>query len=125
MKTILVDAWNTFVTKDGINQELKMLLDSYTNKKIIVTNADENELISLGIVNMPYPVFSLSHNPNKTNPEYFKILLSKYNLSIDDVVYFEHNEEAIKSAKSLNINSFWLKIGNPLSELKHFFDLNL
>ncbi|WP_308991248.1 hypothetical protein QLS71_001775 [Mariniflexile litorale] len=125
MKTILVDAWNTFITKDGIHQELKMLLDGYPNEKIIVTNADKEELISFGIVNMPYPVFSLSHKPNKTNPEYFKTLLLEYNLSTENVLYFEHNEKAIASAQSLNINSFWLETGSPLNDLKLFLDSNL
>ena len=125
MKPILVDAWNTFVTKDGINNELKRLLDNYPNKKIIVTNANDNELITFGIINMPYPVFSLSHKPNKTNPEYFKQLFLKYRLSRDSVVYFEHNEEAIKSAKSLSIKSFWQKPNTPLDQLKLFLDSNL
>ena len=37
MKTILVDAWNTFVTEEGINLDMKKLLDSYPNNKIILT----------------------------------------------------------------------------------------
>ena len=43
MKTILVDARNTFILKDGINQEMKTLLDTYPNRKIILTNANEEE----------------------------------------------------------------------------------
>ena len=54
MKSILVDAWNTFVTKNGIDQDLKKLLDSFPNPKIILTNADQQERITYGIVNMPY-----------------------------------------------------------------------
>jgi len=45
---------------------MQELLDSFSNKKIILTNANEEEKEKFGIVDMPYPVFSLSHNPNKT-----------------------------------------------------------
>jgi hypothetical protein len=44
---------------------LQKLLDSFPNRKIILTNANEEEKVKLGIVNMPYEVFSLEHNPNK------------------------------------------------------------
>ncbi|MBJ6369738.1 hypothetical protein [Snuella sedimenti] len=125
MKTILIDAWNTLVSKNGINQELKTLLDSYPHQKIIVTNADRNELISFGIVNMPYPIFSLYHRPDKTNPKYFKVLFSEYNLTTEDVLYIEHNEDAIKSAKSIHIKCFWLKPKDPINKLKLFLDSNL
>jgi HAD superfamily hydrolase (TIGR01509 family) len=125
MKTILVDAWNTFVTSDGINNEMQQLLDTYKNPKIIVTNANADELITFGIVNMPYPVFSLAHNPNKSNPSYFEQLLSKYSLSKSEVIYFEHNEEAFNAAQSLNIKTLWLKSGSPLIKLKQFLDNNL
>ena len=125
MKTILVDAWNTFVTADGINKEMQLLLDSFDNPKIIVTNANTEELVTFGIVNMPYPVFSLSHNPNKSNPTYFGQLLSNYSLTNTNVVYFEHNEEASKAAQSLNIKTLWLERESSLIELKQFLDNNL
>ena len=35
-KTILVDAWNTFVTEEGVFEEMKLMLDSFNNKKIIL-----------------------------------------------------------------------------------------
>ena len=75
VKYILVDAWNTLVTETGINTRLVSLLDSFETPKIIVTNANEEEKVKFGIVNMPYPVFSLAHQPNKTDPLYFKKLL--------------------------------------------------
>ena len=33
MKTILVDAWNTFYTESGINVDMKKILDKYSNDK--------------------------------------------------------------------------------------------
>jgi len=126
MKTILVDAWNTFVTEDGIDLELQQLLDSFPNPKIIVTNANEEQKVAFGIVNMPYVVFSLAHEPNKTDPNYFKKLFSTFDLSAKDVVYFEHNKEAVASAISLGIPTYWL---NPkikdIQKLQQFLNKSL
>jgi len=126
MKTILVDAWNTFITKEGIYKELHNLLETYPNKKIILTNANEEEKIKLGIVNMPYEVYSLSHNPNKTDPEYFKKMLNHFNLTNNEVIYIEHNPEAVKSAQSVGIKSFnYNKETKELKGVKEFLDNNL
>jgi hypothetical protein len=43
MKAILVDAWNTFVTPDGMNQEMYTMLEGFPNRKIILTNANPEE----------------------------------------------------------------------------------
>ena len=126
MKTILVDAWNTFVTKDGVFQEMKTLLDSYQNEKIILTNANEEEKITYGIVNMPYKVFSLGHNPNKVDPGFYKKMLAEFSLTINDVVYFEHNAEAVESARSVGIETYhYDKDEKDLGKLKKFLDKNL
>ncbi len=107
MKTILVDAWNTFVTEDWVNLEMRKMLDNFTNKKIILTNANEEEKVKFGIVDMPYEVFSLNHNPNKTDGWFYEKMLESYSLSNVDVIYFEHNKEAVEKAKETWINTFW------------------
>ena len=63
MKIILVDAWNTFIKDKKIDSTIYELLEGFKNKKIILTNANDQELINYGIINMPYEVFSLSHKP--------------------------------------------------------------
>ena len=79
MKTILVDAINTLVDKEtGIFQEMYELLERYPNRKIIVTNADDEQVKKFGLDTMPYEVFTMKHNPNKTDPLYFETLLEKY-----------------------------------------------
>ena len=105
MKTILVDAWNTFVKNKNIDSDIYKLLESYENQKIILTNANNKELFKFGIVNMPYEVFSLSHNPNKDDKLYYEKLIEKYSLIITDLVYIEHNKEAVKSAISIGIKT--------------------
>lgn len=130
MKTILVDAVYCFIVeKEGkfvIFQEMYDLLEKYTNKKIILTNASDDKIELFGLDKMPYEVFTLKHNPEKTDPEYYKILLNKFNLKIEDVVYFEHGEEALKSAESIGINTYhYDNEKKDIEGLKSFLDKNL
>lgn len=126
MKTILVDAWNTFFTADGIFQEIYEMLEGYSNPKIIVTNANDEQLIQFGIDKSPYKVFTLKHNPDKVDSIYFDTLLKEFGLKNQDVVYFEHNLEAIKSAESVGIKTFYYdKDKKDLVALKSFLKENL
>lgn len=107
MKTILVDAFNTFVIKDhGIDQDMYKLLETFPNKKIILTNANDEELVKFGLVDLPYEIFSLKHEPNKTDPKYYETMLERLGLKKDDVIYFEHNQAAVESAMSVGINTY-------------------
>lgn len=127
MKTILVDAINAFVLKDeGIFNEMYKMLEQYPNKKIILTGANDEQMKKFGLNDMPYEVFTLKHEPEKTDPNYFKIMLKHFNLSADDVVYFEHNEDAVKSAQSVGINTFhYDKDAKDVEALKKFIDESL
>ena len=126
MKTILVDAWNTFVTQEWVNLKMKELLDSFPNKKIILTNANEEEKKKFGIVDMPYPVFSLSHNPDKVENWYYKKMLDFFGLENDELIYFEHNKEACKKAEEIGIKTFYYdKDKKDLLTLLKFLKENL
>lgn len=127
MKTILVDAINTFVIKgEGIFQEMFDLLEKYSNKKIILTNADDEQMEKFGLNNMPYEVFTLKHNPDKIDPKYYEIMLKHFDLSKDDVIYFEHNIDAIKSAQLVGIKTYHYDPDRKdLDDLKKFLDENL
>ncbi len=106
MKTILVDAVNTFVVEGIIYQPLLNLLEEYSNGKIILTNANDEQIIKFGLTNLPYELFTLQHNPDKTDPIYFKQMFDHFKLQPQDVVYFEHNPEAVKSAQSVGIMTY-------------------
>jgi FMN phosphatase YigB (HAD superfamily) len=130
MKTILVDAVHTFVVKSGdsyrIFQEMYAMLEVFPNRKILLTVANDEELIEFSLTKMPYEVFTLKHNPNKTDPKYYAIMLQHFNLTKDDVVYFEHNPDAIKSAESVGIKSYYYDSNKrDLNALKGFLIKNL
>jgi len=75
---------------------------------------------------MPYKVFTLKHNPEKTDSKYYGEMFQHFHLNTDDVVYFEHNEDAVKSAQSVGINTYhYDKDKKDLKSLKIFLDDNL
>ena len=127
MKTILVDAVYTFVSDQGeIFQEIYDLLEKYPNRKIILTGANDEQYKKFGLDRMPYEVFTLKHNPEKTDPEYFRILLKQFGLSAENVIYFEHNPDAVKSAESISIKSYhYDQDKKDLEVLKDFLYKNL
>ncbi len=124
MKTILVDAINGLVLEDGsILESMYKLLETYPNKKIVLTGANDEQFKHFRLDQVPYEVFTLKHNPEKTAPEYFKILLEKYSLKPEDVVYFEHNAEAAKTAESIGITTyFYDHTKEDMEALKQFLD---
>ena len=90
MKTILVDAVDAFVIDGkGIYKPMHELLEKYPNKKILLTGANDEQMVEFGLIGMPYEVFTLKHNPEKTHPEYYKKMLEYFGLTKDDVIYFE------------------------------------
>ena len=127
MKTILVDGVSGLILKDGtLHQKMYELLEQYPNPKLVLTGANEEQWKQFNLDNSPYEVFTLKHNPEKTNPEYFRILLNKYNLDQKDVIYFEHSQEATDTARSLGIPTyFYDDTRQDIAALKEFFDANL
>lgn len=127
MKTILVDAINGLVLEDGsLLEPMHKLLDSYPNNKLVLTGANDEQFKHFKLYEVPYEVFTLKHNPEKTDPEYFKLLLEKYELTAKDVVYFEHNPEAAKTAQSVGITTyFYDHTKEDMDALKQFLDNSL
>src|SRR3989344_139270 len=129
MKTILVDAVDSFVIESEagfqIFKEMHNLLETFHNPKIILTGADDEQFKEFGLDKMPYEVFTLKHNPEKTDPRYFEIMLRKFGLSKEDIIYFEHNPMAVKSAESIGIKShYYDPEKKDLVALKKFLTLN-
>lgn len=99
------------------------LLEKYPNTKIILTNANDEQLVPFGLVNLPYEMFTLKHNPDKVDPRYFMVLIKNYNFDPKDLIYFENNPEAVKSAQSAGITSYYYDSDKrDLDSLKVFLD---
>ncbi len=126
-KTILVDAIDAFVIEgEGIFKEMYDLLETFPNRKIILTGANDEQFKEFVLDKMPYEVFTLKHNPDKTDPKYYEIMLQHFNLNKDDVIYFEHNINAVKSAEFVGIKSYYYDPKKKdLEALKKFLTENL
>lgn len=127
MKTILVDAINGLVLEDGsIFEPMHKLLETYPNRKIVLTGANDEQFKQFKLDQVPYEVFTLKHNPEKTDHKYFEILLEKYNLKPNDIIYFEHNAEAAKASQSVGITTyFYDHTKEDMPALKQFLEENL
>lgn len=127
MKTILVDAINGLILEDGtLFHAMYDMFEGYPNKKIVLTGANDEQFAHFHLDECPYEIFTLKHNPEKADSEYFKILLATYNLTPEEVVYFEHSAAAVKSAQSLGINTyFYDHTKEDLVALKAFIDANI
>ena len=130
MKTILVDAVHAFVVEnDGgfkIFDEMLKLLETFPNRKIVLTGADDKQFKKFGLDKMPYEIFTLKHDPEKSNPKYYETMLKHFGLNKDDVVYFEHDIEAVKSAESTGIKTYHYDPNKKdLETLKKFLTENV
>jgi HAD superfamily hydrolase (TIGR01509 family) len=127
MKTILVDAIDGLILKDGtVFEEMHQLLEKYPNPKLVLTGANDEQFKEFNLNRSPYEVFTLKHDPEKTDPKYFEILLNKYNLKPSEVVYFEHNREAAEVATQAGIKTMFYDCSKrDLKELKEFLDTSL
>ncbi len=125
-KIILVDWWQTFVTQEGIDKSLQGMLDSFPNKKIILTNATIAEREKRGAEPMPYEIFSLDHNPDKTDSIYFSKMLEILWLSTDNLIYFERNPISVAAAQSVWITTCYYDIEKrDIAALKEFISSNV
>jgi FMN phosphatase YigB (HAD superfamily) len=130
MKTILVDAVDCFTIETNgkyvVASDLHELLETYPNRKILVTGANDDKYEQYALNKVPYEVFSLHHNPEKTDPKYFKMLLEYYGLRSNEVVYFDHNLSAVKSAEEAGIVSyFYDSEKRDLEKLRGFLSENV
>lgn len=127
MKTILVDAIDGLVLSDGtVFAEMLALLEHYPNRKIVLTGANDEQMAKFGLDQLPYEVFTLKHNPEKTDPQYYETMLQHFGYATEDVVYFEHNQAAVDSAIKNGITTyFYDHQKQDLVALKAFLDQQL
>ncbi|MEI6144359.1 MAG: alanine--tRNA ligase-related protein, partial [Candidatus Berkelbacteria bacterium] len=104
VRTILIDGMHCLYDENfEINQTLLEILNSKNTRKILVVDGYREKAKELLKV-FDIECFSLEEEKiTKTNPEYFKKLFEKFDLKSEDVIYFDHSQENIDSAKSLGI----------------------
>lgn len=74
---------------------------------------------------MPYEIFTLKHNPEKTDGGYYEKFLEQYNIQAERCFYIEHNKEAAEKAKKLGIETLLFdKEKRDLEEVMKFLQNN-
>lgn len=104
----------------NVNQNLLNILNSINCQKILVVNKfREKGLVSLQ--GNEFEAFSLEEQGiKKNNPEFFKTLMTKFSLTPENLIYFDHSEDNINSAKELGIKSIHYTGDND--KIKEFLD---
>ena len=117
----------TFVDEEtGVFKEMYELLETYPNPKIVLSMAPDDLMEEWGLNDLPYECHTSKLDPKKTESLFYAQVLEKYNLTTEEVIYFEHNEEAVKVAESLGITSYYYDPEKKdLEALKTFIDSNL
>lgn len=105
-KILLVDGMGCLYDKSfNVDNVLLNLLNEFEVRKILVVNGFREEG-KKALEGQGFEAFSLQEEGiKKNNPEYFKILLNKFNLTPQDCLYFDHLKESVDSASSIGIKS--------------------
>ncbi len=128
---ILVDGMNCAYDKNfNPNKELLDIINGFNKHCILTVNGFREKGIKIIRNYNPsydtnWEAFSLEEiGVKKDNPDYFKKLLIKFKpeLSVKDVIFFDHKEENVKVAKTLGITAIQYK--NP-DQIKKFIEENL
>ena len=122
-KTILVDGMFCMYDEQfTVDKFLLDLLHSFKAKKILVVNGFR-EKGKKALEGNGFEAFSLEEEKiKKDSVEYFKRLFLKYNLTSKEVIYFDHDEKNVETARKLGIVS--LHYTNH-DEVKRFIEQNL
>ena len=91
-----------------------------------MTNANDEQSIQYGLDRIPYNYFTLKYIPAKKDPKYYEILFAIYQIQAKDVLYIEHNIEAVNSARSVGITTLhYDKDKKDIIEVKEFLGMHL
>lgn len=121
-KTILVDGMHCLYSdKFEINEELLQTISNFNARKILVVNGYKKEAEEL-LNAHGYEVFCLQEDGlKKDQPEFFLKLLAKYSLKPEEVIYFDHLDANVDSAKSVGITS---ELYTEVPKTKQFIEQN-
>ena len=111
-RLILVDGMDCIYDENfKPNQELLKIINSFNSHYMLVVNKfrekGHNLVKNYDITkDTNWEAFSLEEKEiKKTNPEYFRVLLTKFNLVPEEVIYFDHDKNNVETAKKLGILS--------------------
>lgn len=127
-RLILVDGMHCLYDENfNLNRELLDIINLLNTHTILIVNKFKEKGHNLALTDANYSsnwkAFSLEDKDiTKSNPEYFKALLKKFNLAPEEVMYFDHDKKNIETASKLGILS---KHYTDNKSIKKFIEENL
>jgi alanyl-tRNA synthetase len=128
-RLILVDGMDCVYDEDfKINEELLKIINNFNTHTILTVNGFREKGYNLiksqsTGYDTNWKAFSLEEEKiKKENPEYFNTLLKRFNLVPEEVIYFDHDKNSIKTAEKLGILS---KHYTDINSIKKFIEDNL
>jgi len=130
-RLILVDGMDCLYDENfKINKELLQMINSFNTHTILTVNGFREKGIKLvknydSARDTNWEAFSLEEKGiMKDNHEYFKVLLKRFNLEAEEVIYIDHSQENLEGAKKSGIDKTIL-FKNNIKEIKNFIENNL
>jgi len=128
-RIILVDGMHCIYDENfKLNEELLKIINHFNTHTLLVVNGFREKGLNLIKNNSTrqdtnWKAFSLEESKiKKDNPKYFKILLKKFNLVPEEVIYFDHDKKNVETAKKLGILS---QHYTNITQIKEFIEKNL
>jgi len=125
-KVLLIDGMHCLYDENfNLNEKLLELINSYGNDKILVVNGFGDKARKL-LEGYNIDVFTFEQEIKKDNKEFFIKLLEKYNLSNENVIYLDHDENNLKGAEQAGIKKNKLfALGDDVLEVKNFINSSI
>lgn len=127
-RTILVDGMFCIYNDNfEVNNEILEIVNSINTKKILVINGFREKGEKL-LKKYGFSAFSMEEEGiKKDNPKFFDTLLKKFKLKPEEVIYFDHDKDNVKTAQSLGIlsNHYNKDETKIIDKLKEFVNDNL
>ncbi|MFA6079999.1 MAG: HAD-IA family hydrolase [Candidatus Gracilibacteria bacterium] len=119
-KTLLLDGVFCLINEDfSLNEEVYTLAKMLGLRTIIVTNAPLEKLMPI-VEQTGFEYVTYEHNPEKTDPEYYRKLLVDKNLKASECVYVENREVHVKVAEGLGIPTIHYTKPSDIKKVESF-----
>lgn len=120
-KIILLDGMHCLFDENFVvHKEIEHGIKSFGSRVIIITNAPKEKMIKI-TEETGFEVVTYENNPNKTNPEFFEIMLQEKNINAEDCIYLDHLQDNLDSAEFAGITGVLYEHPESVTKLATYF----
>jgi HAD superfamily hydrolase (TIGR01509 family) len=120
-KIILLDGMHCLFDENFVvNKDVEHGVKSFGSRVIIITNAPKEKMVKIS-EETGFEVVTYENNPNKTNPEFFEIMLQERWISAEDCIYIDHLKDNLDSAEFAGIRGILYEKPESIIHLSTYF----